>query len=86
MFLYNPIFPRQTLVNIEVKQNTFPFHEKNALETTGLTTPGKDNPPKGLNRVSKTWAELTVFRLNFFTIAHGKHLKKKKYHGQTYPE
>lgn len=77
MFLYNPVFPRQTLVNIEVKQNTFPFHEENAFKTTGLTTPGKDNPLKGLNLVSKPWAELTLFKLNFCMTKHGKHFCHK---------
>lgn len=78
MCLYNPIFPRQTFVNIEVKQNTFPFYEKNALKTTGLTTPGKDNPLKGLNLFSKILAELTVFKLKFLMIAHIKHFFKKR--------
>lgn len=81
MFLHNPIFPRQTLVNLKVKQNTFPFYgggeeeKKKALKTTGLAAPVKDNPLNGLNLVSQTWAELTVFRLKFLMIEHGK--KKK---------
>lgn len=83
MFLHNPIFPRQTLVNLKVKQNTFPFYggggreeeKKKALKNTGLAAPVKDNPLNGLNLVSQTWAELTVFRLKFLMIEHGK--KKK---------
>lgn len=74
MFLYNPIFLRQTLVNTEVKQNTFPFYEKKyALKTTGLATLGKDNPLKGLNLISKTWAGLTTLKMEFLMKEHGKH-------------
>lgn len=49
--------------------------KKKALKTTGLAAPVKDNPLNGLNLVSQTWAELTVFRLKFLMIEHGK--KKK---------
>jgi len=75
VFLYNPIFPRQTLVNIEVKQNTFPLYERNALKATGLT-PGKDNPLKVLNLLSKASAELTVFKLKFLIREHRNHFFK----------
>lgn len=60
--------------------------KKNALKTTGLATSGKDNPLKDLNLVSKTWAELTMFKLNFFMVEHAKHFFKKAYHGQINPE
>lgn len=67
MFLYNPIFPRQTLVNIEVKQNTFPFYEKKkCLKNHRINNTREGQSLKGLNLVSKTWGWVNCVQAKIF--------------------
>lgn len=41
------MFPRQTLVNIQVKQNTFPFYEKKCLKNHRISNTREGQSPKG---------------------------------------